>query len=75
MTAAADLKLMMYMYMTLTARFLGPIWGQQDPGGPYVGPINFAIWVPMESIGIKQTAMIWRSGMCDLYLDAQNNFW
>ena len=24
---------------------MGPIWGQQDPGGPHVGPINFAIWV------------------------------
>ena len=24
---------------------MGPIWGLQDPGGPHVGPINFAIWV------------------------------
>ena len=23
---------------------MGPIWGRQDPGGPLVGPINFAIW-------------------------------
>ena len=23
---------------------LGPIWGRQDPGGPHVGPMNFAIW-------------------------------
>ena len=23
----------------------GPIWGRQDPGGPYVGFTNFAIWV------------------------------
>ena len=22
----------------------GPIWGRQDPGGPHVGPMNFAIW-------------------------------
>ena len=22
-----------------------PIWGRQDPGGPYVGPMNFVIWV------------------------------
>ena len=21
-----------------------PIWGQQDPGGPHVGPMNLAIW-------------------------------
>ena len=20
---------------------IGPIWGRQDPGGPYVGPMNF----------------------------------
>ena len=24
---------------------MGPIWGRQDPGGPHVGPMNFAIWV------------------------------
>ena len=24
---------------------MGPIWGRQDPGGPHVGPTNFAIWV------------------------------
>ena len=22
---------------------MGPIWGWQDPGGPHVGPMNFAI--------------------------------
>ena len=22
----------------------GAIWGRHDPGGPHVGPINFAIW-------------------------------
>ena len=25
---------------------MGPIWGQQDPGGPHVGPMNFAICGP-----------------------------
>ena len=24
---------------------MGPIWGQQDPGGSHVGPMNLAIWV------------------------------
>ena len=24
---------------------MGPIWGQQDPDGPHVGPMNFALWV------------------------------
>ena len=23
---------------------MGPIWGRQDPGGPRVGPMNFATW-------------------------------
>ena len=23
---------------------MGPIWGQQDPSGPHVGPMNLAIW-------------------------------
>ena len=23
---------------------MGPIWGRQDPIGPHVGPMNFAIW-------------------------------
>ena len=23
---------------------MGPIWGRQGPGGPYVGPMNFAFW-------------------------------
>ena len=23
---------------------MGPIWGWQDPGGPHVGPMNFAFW-------------------------------
>ena len=27
---------------------MGPIWGRQDPGGPHVGPMNFAIWVPFD---------------------------
>ena len=23
---------------------MGPIWGQQDLGGPHVDPMNFALW-------------------------------
>ena len=25
-----------------------PIWGQQEPGGTHVGPMNFAIWEGMQ---------------------------
>ena len=24
---------------------MGPTWGRQDPDGPHVGPMHFAIWV------------------------------
>ena len=30
---------------------MGPIWGQQDPGGPHVGPMNFAL---CETVHVKQ---------------------
>ena len=26
---------------------MGPIWGRQDPGGPHIGPMNFAICVDL----------------------------
>ena len=31
---------------------MGPIWGRQDPGGPQVGPMNFAIWVARKMAAI-----------------------
>ena len=32
---------------------MGPIWGRQDPGGPHVGSMNFAIWDAYEMIHVK----------------------
>ena len=29
---------------TLIGANMGPIWDRQDPGGPHVGSMNFAIW-------------------------------
>ena len=29
---------------------MGPIWGWQDPDGPHVGPMNFAIWDVMTDV-------------------------
>ena len=29
---------------------MGPIWGQQDPCGPHVDPMNFAIWEDLFNI-------------------------
>ena len=31
---------------------MGPIWGRQDPGGPHVGPMNFAIWNMQMTLSI-----------------------
>ena len=37
---------------------MGPIWGRQDPGGPYVGPMNLAIWVGFPIVrGHKHTCV------------------
>ena len=33
-----------HWYRKVHGANMGPIWGRQDPGGPLVGPINFAIW-------------------------------
>ena len=30
---------------------MGSIWDRQDPDGPHVGPMNFAIWAPMQIAG------------------------
>ena len=38
---------------------MGPIWGRQDPGGPYVGPVNFSIWVGSEYMLIKLWFKAW----------------
>ena len=32
---------------------MGPTWGRQDPGGPHVGPMNFAIRGYIETSDIK----------------------
>ena len=29
---------------TLIAKFMGPTWGRQNPGGPHVDHMNLAIW-------------------------------
>ena len=33
---------------------MGLVWGRQDPGGPHVGPMNFATWVCILSKGSFQ---------------------
>ena len=55
---------------------MGPIWGRQDPGGPHVGHMNFAIWgilkfslllLPLKLLN-KQS--IWHS--CDVTVFTRN---
>ena len=36
-----------------------PIWGRQDPGGPHVGPMNFAIWDAGCEINVKMVAAVY----------------
>ena len=46
---------------TLITRFMGPTWGpwgRQDPGGPHVGPMNFAIWLILCEITTKPATQI-----------------
>ena len=44
---------------------LGPIWGQQDPGGPHLGPMNFAIWgVIIMIIALWcQSSCVWHNAL------------
>ena len=45
------------MYVHLDSKVhganMGPIWGRQDPGGPHVGPMDFAIWVQCNEYTVK----------------------
>ena len=34
---------------------IGPIWGRPDPGGPHVGPMNYAIWVGFQNCKFMNT--------------------
>ena len=40
---------------------MGSIWGRQYPGGPRVGPMNFAIWVAKSNIMLDMTVLWWAS--------------
>ena len=58
---------------------MGPIWGRQDPGGPRVGPMNFAIWEVMThtclGIGINLLSTHWPLGDMALRLHFLNNYY
>ena len=46
---------------------MGPTWSRQDPGGPHVGPVNFAIWVGAEQAGDKPMPDQWQTNV-DQYI-------
>ena len=46
---------------------MGPIWGRQDPGGPHVGPTNFAIWDSKSYLPITYTFCDERTSMSMVY--------
>ena len=37
---------------------MGPTWGRQDPGVPYVGPMNISIWDGVSFVGVSSEKMI-----------------
>ena len=43
---------------------MGPIWGRQDPGGPYVGPMSFAIWVVLGFLGWNKCSFDYKRRFC-----------
>ena len=43
----------LYLNSKVRGANMGPIWGRQDPGGPNVGPMNFAIWVAYDFYIVK----------------------
>ena len=40
---------------------MGPIWGRQDPGGPHVGPMNFAVWDLIEVFVTNVDYLVYRT--------------
>ena len=57
---------------------MGPIWGRQDPGGPHVGPMNFAIWGCLDDAsGVWARSSLARSITClpNIILYAVANVW
>ena len=40
---------------------MGPIWGRQDPGGPHVGSMNFAIW---DALRVYHDSVMWIFCVC-----------
>ena len=54
---------------------MGPIWGRQDPGGPHVSPMNFAIWDSIEGrldTSVNAYRLWWRQPWTSLSSSSQS---
>ena len=51
---------------------MGLIWGRQDPGGPHVGPVNFAIWVDVLKTRTATNSGGGSSKLMEIYVLALN---
>ena len=49
---AQKLRLFAFPKRKVHVANMGPIWGRQVPGGPYVGPIKFAVWADIMTSAI-----------------------
>ena len=47
-----------YWQQTINNPHMGSIWGRQDPGGPHVGPINFAIWELLSARNLTSSTAV-----------------
>ena len=43
---------------------MGSIWGQQDPGGPHVDPMNLAIWEVFYMSDLWKLSWIQEVALC-----------
>ena len=50
---------------------MGSIWGRQGPDGPHVGPMNFAIWVSIATLALRQPydSPVTRKKPCTKWID------
>ena len=84
--ASTTLVLAKYSDSKVHGANTGPIRGRHDPGGPQVGPMNFAIWVLSEYSGLSTSDVysklpLWLWIIClqppsyELYMHLVNNYY
>ena len=50
---------------------MGPFWGRQDPGGPHVGPMNFAI---CDIFGLSQLSLLMAHHGLPIFVSRSRDF-